>query len=370
MAARPVEKDAHGQIVITRPSQSSPASSDPPHSDTYVEAKDFPDRMPQVPLEYHTFEGLTAEEQLRVRGFAHFRNCFTAEFIEELRLFIDEGEAGVAKYYSAETLDYSRPSGQGNVFQGDQLSMSFREEAKTAPGMACGSALARLVAWPRSVDALRQCGVAAPKLWAGYVLSKGAGGPPLYWHQDWLFWNHEEETKADHPYQLFGMIYLCRTRVHNGCLKVLPGSHRYRTLQHKHNGHSGWLDEGTDMFKKEELFANPSEAVDVSADIGDFIVGDSRCLHSAHPNQSDRRRTCVTLWYLNRYEQLAPGMQQLYASPWADGWSSGLSAAEAALVAPLRPAPPPSDTVPDEGFRGPVLEYHLRVISIHTEILI
>ena len=64
------------------------------------------------------------------------------------------------------------------------------------------------------------CGVEQPKLWAGYILSKGAGGPPLYWHQDWLFWNDEKETRSETAYQLFGMIYLCQTRVHNGCLKV------------------------------------------------------------------------------------------------------------------------------------------------------
>ena len=32
--------------------------------------------------------------------------------------------------------------------------------------------------------------------------------------EDWLFWNDEEQTKAETAYQLFGMIYLCKTRVH------------------------------------------------------------------------------------------------------------------------------------------------------------
>ena len=31
------------------------------------------------------------------------------------------------------------------------------------------------------IEALQACGVQSPKLWAGYILSKGAGGPPLYW---------------------------------------------------------------------------------------------------------------------------------------------------------------------------------------------
>ena len=114
-----------------------------------------------------------------------------------------------------------------------------------------------------------------------------------------------------------------------------------------------------------ELYDNPPNTVDVHADIGDFIVGDARCLHSAHPNQSDERRTCITLWYLNEYDTLPHDIQRLYASPWGPGWASGLSAEDAALVAPLRPTPPPADTgVTWEGggsrsFRGPKLEYLL-----------
>ena len=50
--------------------------------------------------------------------------------------------------------------------------------------------------------------------------------------EDWLFWNDEKETKAETAYQLFGMIYLCKTRVqvrthraalsapHSKCAKV------------------------------------------------------------------------------------------------------------------------------------------------------
>jgi hypothetical protein len=179
MAAHEYRTDSHGQII-----GSVDATQDPPPTGVYVGVADFPDAMPSVPLQALPCPqgGWSPERQLRERGFAQFRNCFTPEFIEELRVFVDESEQGVAKYYpDATSADLSRPSGKGNVFQGDQLSMSFRKEAIAAPAMACGSALARLVAWPRSIEALQACGVQSPKLWAGYILSKGAGGPPLYW---------------------------------------------------------------------------------------------------------------------------------------------------------------------------------------------
>ena len=152
--------------------------------------------------------------------------------------------------------------------------------------------------------------------------------------------------------------------VRHSCLKVLPGSHRYRTPQHEWGGHAAAAEindqarQGVDVQEaSSQMFADPAAAVDVHAEIGDLIIGDARCLHSAHPNQSEERRTCITLWYLDGYERLAPGMQKLYASPWGPGWSSGLSAEDAALVAPLRPPPPPVDTLATESFRGPVLEH-------------
>ena len=183
MPADALETDEHNQII----SRGGADHVDPAPTEAYVGVEDWTaDAMPQTPLEFNTFEGMSPKEQLRTRGFAQCKNCFTPEFIEELRVFVDEGEQGVSKYYAEGETDYSKPSGQGNVFQGDQLSVNFREVAKDAPGMACGSALARLVAWPRSMEALRMCGVEKPKLWAGYILSKGAGGPPLYYHQDWL----------------------------------------------------------------------------------------------------------------------------------------------------------------------------------------
>ena len=154
--------------------------------------------------------GSPPAQQPRERGFVHFRNVFSPALIEELRHFVDESEEGVSKFFPEGTTDFSSPSGVGNQFQGDQLAMTFREEGKTAPGQACGSALARLVAWPRAMEALHRCGVAEPKLRAGYILSKGAGGPPLYWHQDWLFGDHAETTTATKSYQLFGMIYLVK----------------------------------------------------------------------------------------------------------------------------------------------------------------
>ena len=45
-----------------------------------------------------------------------------------------------------------------------------------------------------------------------------------------------------------------------------------------------------------EYQLRPDE-VDVCVKAGDLVVGDSRILHAAHANQSDHRRTVITLWF-------------------------------------------------------------------------
>ena len=55
------------------------------------------------------------------------------------------------------------------------------------------------------------------------LLSKPPYGPPLYWHNDWQFW--DDAISAEPMAQkLFGMVYLVDTTPANGCLRVIPES--------------------------------------------------------------------------------------------------------------------------------------------------
>jgi ectoine hydroxylase-related dioxygenase (phytanoyl-CoA dioxygenase family) len=42
---------------------------------------------------------------------------------------------------------------------------------------------------------------------------------------------------------------------------------------------------------------------------GDAVIGDVRLLHATYANESARRRTCVTLWYLPMYDVLSETLQ-------------------------------------------------------------
>ena len=151
---------------------------------------------------------------------------------------------------------------------------------------------------------------------AGYVISKPAGAPRLFWHQDWLYWN-DPISHSSTPHQLFAMYYLVDTTRTNGCLRVIPGSHRQRLPAHDFllRAHSPEALSG--VAASHPTFGDVPGELDVPVRAGDLLFGDSRLLHAAHANAGAERRTLITLWYHPAYEQLpAPiraSMQELAA---------------------------------------------------------
>ncbi len=78
---------------------------------------------------------------------------------------------------------------------------------------------------------------------------------------------------------------------------------------------------------------------------GDALIGDARLLHAAHANESDTRRSLVTLWYQPWYDQLAAAVQatlrdkiQPVPAPWPEELRERVTALHPrgdASVAPL-----------------------------------
>lgn len=157
-------------------------------------------------------------------------------------------------------------------------------------------AFATLVAWPRTLATLRGLGFGRVAFSAGYVISKPGGGPRLFWHQDWLWWTHPVSASPV-PHQLFAMYYLVDTNRDNGCLRVVPGSHRMRLPAHDRlaRAHSPEALAGADA--DHPMFGDLEGEIDVPVRAGDLLIGDARLLHAAHRNATAARRTLVTLWY-------------------------------------------------------------------------
>lgn len=167
---------------------------------------------------------------------------------------------------------------------------------------------AELAAWPGAVETLRRLGMLRPKFSSGFVISKPPGSPALFWHQDWWGWN-DPCSYTPLPQQLFLMYYLVDTEPHNGCLRLLRGSHRRR-----HSMHDTVPDAHTDELRRAADPTHPAyqavpDEVDVPVRAGDLVIGDSRLLHASHANNSDARRTVITLWYHPYYSLLPEGIQ-------------------------------------------------------------
>ena len=108
------------------------------------------------------------------------------------------------------------------------------------------------------------------------------------------------------PQTVFLNWYLTGTDRGNGCLRVIPGSHRRRLALHDHlipaHEGGGYAVEETN----EWMFHDHPEAVDVPVRPGQLMIGDARLLHGTHANRSDERRTVLLGWYYRASNDVPP----------------------------------------------------------------
>ena len=122
---------------------------------------------------------------------------------------------------------------------------------------------------------------------SGYVISKPPGGPALFWHQDWWGWQHPI-SRDDRIAQVALFLYMTDTTRENGCLRLIPGTHRRpHPLHDLVDAHDPTLAEVKNP--DDAAFASHADEVDVPVTAGDVVVVDARLIHGAHPNRSGRR---------------------------------------------------------------------------------
>ena len=85
------------------------------------------------------------------------------------------------------------------------------------------------------------------------------------------------------------MVALDKTNRENGCLQVIPRSHRSGTLVAHESGQGAWAH--GDWAKVDE-----SQAVDVVCPAGTVVLFSANLLHGALPNVSDRS-SYRTAWH-------------------------------------------------------------------------
>ena len=109
------------------------------------------------------------------------------------------------------------------------------------------------------------------------------------WHQDYGFWLEEGCAR---PAMTTVSIALDRQDASNGCLRVIPGSHRAGDIPHPSIG----AGRGADPDRVAELI-DVHGMVDLELEPGDLVVFHCRTLHGSGPNHSDRHRAILHCSY-------------------------------------------------------------------------
>ena len=167
--------------------------------------------------------------------------------------------------------------------------------------------LAGIVGNPTALKALDEMGLPGSKFWKAVIISKPPGGARLYWHQDCMMWQ-DPRAYSEIPPMIFLMYYMENTTRENGCLRLLPGTHRRRYLLHD-MGEAHTYDINSIENPDDPRFLDYPNEQDVPMRAGDLVIGDARMFHATHANRSDQRRTVITIWFHPLMDDLLPGTQ-------------------------------------------------------------
>ncbi|MDA0335910.1 MAG: phytanoyl-CoA dioxygenase family protein [bacterium] len=155
----------------------------------------------------------------------------------------------------------------------------------------------RIIDQPRQLAICQSLGLESLRAHDSVILlSKPAFGPPLYWHQDYMNWN-SPAAATPWPTKIFLSYYLTDTNRTNGCLRVIPGTHKRRIDLHDilPDAHGPVIQALEDF--SHPAFLERTDSIDVPMRAGDLVIGDARLMHSAWPNQTDQRRTLILAWH-------------------------------------------------------------------------
>ena len=124
-------------------------------------------------------------------------------------------------------------------------------------------------------------------LWNMSLFGKPANdGKATPWHQDGEYWPIRPLATCS------VWIAIDESSEENGCLEVIPGSHRGRTLsQHQHNP-------SDDLTLHEELLDtefDPKSSKKILLQRGQISLHDVFLMHGSEPNRSSKRRRGMTM---------------------------------------------------------------------------
>lgn len=178
----------------------------------------------------------------------------------------------------------------------DRLDRAVAEQPKEAgPALKMKSHLVfgcldELLHLPAILDAVED--VLGPDIlaWSSSMFAKQALDPSyVSWHQDLTYWG------LTPPSVTTAWLALTESKVENGCMRVLPGSHRREVVAHRdtHAEHN-MLSRGQEI----AVDIDESQAVDVVLEPGQMSLHHVKIFHSSEPNHSVGRRVGYSIRYI------------------------------------------------------------------------
>jgi phytanoyl-CoA hydroxylase len=222
----------------------------------------------------------------RENGYLVIEEVLSLEEIESLRRSVSALEAraeGLTE--STDRFKLQLFGGQGRMVQ------------QIADPHELGGEWTALARDPRILDVVEELiGPNIQLYYSMFMMKPPRHGLAAAWHQHLAFFAHD---RAD---LLACQVYVDDSTVENGCLRVVPGSHKLGLLNHFRDGRFTGIFEGD-----ASAFDDPDRHVALPVKAGGMILWHSLTLHSSHVNRSDRPRRAIVLEYKNPAARLMGG---------------------------------------------------------------
>lgn len=160
-------------------------------------------------------------------------------------------------------------------------------------------------------------------------MKSGGFGSPVEWHQDWAFYPHTNDDL------LAVGVCIDDMTVENGCLMVIPGSHKGKIYDHHLDGHFCGAVTEADF--------DDGDAVRIEVPAGGISIHHVRALHGSLPNTTPDPRRLLLLQYcaVDAYPLVGKGV-----GSWDDFGETFLRGEPTANIrasdAPIRMPQPPA----------------------------
>lgn len=218
--------------------------------------------------------------------------------VEQLQLFRRDGYLVVHDFLNPEDLALMRAETQGlhealanRVPQGVEVSwepgvsppriQQIMHAERMSPGLDRVLSSERMLAFVES-----ELGPDVSLFHAKLIMKASGSGGDIPWHQDFSYWDRESPS----PMHLNCMLYIDDADEQNGCLQVIPGSHRTGVRPHAEGtGHAAFTL---------SLEADTSRAVSLPGRAGTAIFFGPLIAHGSGVNRSQRDRRSATVVFM------------------------------------------------------------------------